>query len=79
MVLWKINFLYDVGSTLEMDVEHLKEGALIVAVDSEEGDGKVQGLKHDSVFDMGGRFGIELSRICMVSSLRAYLLNMLSL
>ena len=56
MVLWKINFLYGVGSTLEKDVEHLEEGALIVAVDSEEGVGKVQGLKHDCVFDMGGRW-----------------------
>ena len=56
MVLWKINFLYGVGSTLEKDVEHLEEGALIVAVDSEEGVGKVQGLEHDCVFDMGGRW-----------------------
>jgi len=44
MVLWEIDFIYSVGSTLEKDVEHLEEGALIVAIDSEEGVGKVQGL-----------------------------------
>ena len=63
MVLWKINFLYGVGSTLEKDVEHLEEGALIVAIDSEEGVGKVQGLEHDCVFDMGGRWQRALEKL----------------
>ena len=63
MVLGEIDFIYSVGSALEKDVKHLEEGALIVAIDSEEGVGKVQGLKQDCVFDMGGRLERALEKL----------------